>query len=151
MVAPKPSAISGMTPQERKAAADAARLRAKDARIAELETQLREAHRRLGEERWEPRKDEDGFPRVPVHLSDLTGPQGNVYSVIGNCKRSLKQCADTGMPINPKAIATVTLYTERSYGQTIDLIDTYFDDLDGSIANLRRHEQALQMDIDAEW
>ncbi len=71
--------------------------------------------------------------KLPVHLGNLMGPDGNVFMVIANVKFSIKQLDREQIPVSDEARDIVSGYMERTYDETLDLIREYCDDLDGSI------------------
>lgn len=87
--------------------------------------------------------DEDGCVRPPIRLGDLMGPDGNIFMVIGNIKAQMKQVRESveakgrTYVVNPKALEVVEDFRSRSYTETLDLIERYFNDLDDRIAEFK--------------
>ena len=75
--------------------------------------------------------------RLPVHLGDLSGPSGNVFVIIGNVKSSIKQLDREQIPVSDEARGIVSGYMDRTYEETLELIEEFCDDLDGSLDDFR--------------
>lgn len=77
--------------------------------------------------------------KLPVHLGDLRGPAGNVFAVVGQLKRTIRQLEQAGITIPEQARKVADEFATRTYEETLDLIGEHYEDLDGSLEELR-HE-----------
>lgn len=78
--------------------------------------------------------------KIPVHLGDLTGSNGNAFAIMGAVSSSGRQLR----------VSVDHILAEMQTGDYEHLLDTvllYCDDLDGSIEDLREQEN---FDLDEE-
>ena len=81
------------------------------------------------------------FGKIPVHLGNLSGPEGNAFSIMGQVKRNGRDLA-RAFPNRAPLIETVVdkcinEMMEGDYDHLLDTVLTYCTDLDGSIEALR--------------
>lgn len=149
---PDPSALGRMTPAERKAYIDANKEKAQQKareRLAEHRAAIRK-RRDSGEpltyeERKElakqARQDADEElsarcreeARFPVRMGNLMGPEGNVFNVIACVKQGIRWAEARGAILPEEAYDIVREYRNRSYDDTLRLVEEYAFDLDGAL------------------
>lgn len=78
-----------------------------------------------------------GNGRVPVHLGYLRGAEGNVFNVVATLASACRQAELYDYVVSKQAKEVHADFRQRTYEQTMDLILAYYDDLDGSVAQLR--------------
>lgn len=81
--------------------------------------------------------DDQGRLLIPVRLGNLMGPEGNVFNVIGAVRAALKWANGMGLPVHDEQADIVNEFRDRTYDETLNLIETWMTDLDGSIAKFR--------------
>lgn len=74
--------------------------------------------------------------KYPVHLGDLTGPDGNAYCVLGRCQQSMKLCE-----ARDEIRDFMDQATSGNYEHLLDTVLEFFEDLDGSIEELRESRE----------
>jgi hypothetical protein len=154
--APRPSDLGQMTPAQRKETVTKAREEKAAARRRALAEQVRAAqlaktmselidNPTTPEERHHNRtlraqqadRDlvlqcaEEG--KFPVRLGNLFGPEGNVFNVIGAVRNGIRWAERQRVWVPDEAYRIVNGYMQRTYEDTLRLIETYALDLDGSI------------------
>lgn len=76
--------------------------------------------------------------KIPVHLGDLTGPDGNAYVIMGRVIRNWHQYMWANTPHRQPAIQELLTRFEREalsgdYEHLLNTVLLYCDDLDGSV------------------
>ena len=77
--------------------------------------------------------------KLPVHLGDLTGPEGNAHCILGRCEEALKT-----FDARDEIRDFLDDATSGNYDHLLDTVLKYFDDLDGSVEDLREYLAELE-------
>lgn len=75
--------------------------------------------------------------KVPVHLGDLSGPDGNALVVLGRCRQYWKEVERLGLRPPTTFDEFYTEATDGDYEHLLATVEKYCDDLDESITRLR--------------
>ena len=142
-IAPRRTALSGMSPgQRQKMLAEARRKR--DAQRDEglhdglrrslLQATAQNMAMLYAERMMKLQVDQTG--KWPVRLGDIRHG-GNIFHIIGAVRESIRWAEDKGYTVSETQHEVVNGFMHRKYEETLDLIVEHFTDCDGSIAAYR--------------